>query len=170
MKDFPTLYSGDISFIAELEGRLCLPLRHTKYQIENFILKKESLPKELQYKQCVRELRVRVNIVRERQLEYEEVLLKADALFLDKEELEGDLSKEVQGSIVARRLIIRIKQIENAIAMISFRAEVIREDVADHIREIRIFKDCLDDLEKSVNLESLDLAESRYFSLLDTSD
>lgn len=124
-----------------------MPLRHSRYQLENFVVCQRDWPPDIQYKQCIRELEARYNVIQEHQFEFRDLCLQADSFSQEKDEIKSEIDNlentESKHYRVAKNKFLRL---ENQIQKLMFRADVIRRDVVDLLREMEI----LSDLEKKL--------------------
>jgi hypothetical protein len=138
-----------------------VPARHSRYQIEHFIVCKAEWPPDIQYKQCLRELQVRSRIVKERQFEFRDITLKADALRLEIEK-EKDIPYCI--NIDSRVSLNKIAQLENQIKLLEFNAKTLVDDVKDILREMKILHELSRTLENKRKFKSIEEADSDYWS------
>ena len=133
--------------------------RHSRYQLEHFVVKQKKYPPDIQYKQCLRELDVRYRVAKDLQFELNDIELKVEALEIAKEDYNGhDLSRLEQN---------QIKQLDNQISQLKFRFECKDRDLAEVMREVQILLDLAAELNQLRKYSSIEEAEISYWQSLD---
>lgn len=140
-----------------------VPFRHSRYQLEHFVVCQKKLSVDMQYKQCLRELQVRHEVVVEKEFEYNDICLKIESFRLD---IEQEQSIVHSDPIALKMSQNKIKQLENQIGLWEFRADKLRLDVLDVLREAEILLSLESSLNDKRQFESLEEGEDFYWQRL----
>lgn len=125
-----------------------LPLGHSNYQIENFIIGPfaKSSP-DRAHRQCLLEIHTRYHGLLDLHYQYRKAELEMERFGIDKEEAQYKIDNVEADEFDRRRLKIQIKRAELEIGLREYRLANIRKAISEGLREIRCFKEEMERLE-----------------------
>lgn len=156
------LSEDDEKSLKEIE-KICtgVPLRHSRYQLQHFVVEQPKWPVDIQYKQCLRELRTRYGVLMEKRFEYRDFLLKKEKIQV---KIDHEKSLNFKFQIETSMSDIKIRRLENKMELLDYRVSSMVDDAQDLMREVRILVDLAEGLKERCKFRDFEKADESYWS------